>query len=272
MTAHDAVEMQRGRIERDQAEIAGGADDRAANRIGQHAPDVKRFGDQDHDHRRQQRKTGDEDEAETEHDIDRALIDHPGAEIAELLIEHRDDHDHPGHKTGEEEAEEDNKEAADQRHLDPPSLRGALTTKQSILSLRRKMDCFASLEMTKREKARIARQSVIAIARSAWRSRADNFSVSDFNWPHAARMSRPRGVRTGEEQAALKSFSENFSICSQSEHSYFVPGQGLNGMRLILAGMPLSIFTSNFASSMESLTALSITYSKVMRRAFDEPG
>ena len=66
-------------------------------------------------------------------------------------------------------------------------------------SASRDMDCFASLAMTKREKARIARQSVIAIARSAWRSRADNFSVSDFNWPHAARMSRPRGVRTGEE-------------------------------------------------------------------------
>jgi hypothetical protein len=42
-------------------------------------------------------------------------------------------------------------------------------------------------------------QSVIAMARSACRSRADNFSVSDFNWPQAARISRPRGVRTGEE-------------------------------------------------------------------------
>jgi hypothetical protein len=30
----------------------------------------------------------------------------------------------------------------------PPSLRGALATKQSILSLRRAMDCFASLAMT----------------------------------------------------------------------------------------------------------------------------
>jgi hypothetical protein len=42
-------------------------------------------------------------------------------------------------------------------------------------------------------------QSVIAMARNAWRSRADSFSVSDFNWPQAARMSRPRGVRTGED-------------------------------------------------------------------------
>src|SRR5690606_9445256 len=37
-------------------------------------------------------------------------------------------------------------------------------------------------------------QSVIAIARSAMRSRAESFCVSDFNWPQAARMSRPRGL------------------------------------------------------------------------------
>jgi len=36
---------------------------------------------------------------------------------------------------------------------------------------------------------------------------------------NAARMSRPRGVRTGEEYPALKMYSENFSIWSQSEHS-----------------------------------------------------
>ena len=42
-------------------------------------------------------------------------------------------------------------------------------------------------------------QSVIAIARSAMRSRADSFSVALLSWPQAARMSRPRGVRTGDE-------------------------------------------------------------------------
>jgi hypothetical protein len=41
-------------------------------------------------------------------------------------------------------------------------------------------------------------QSVIAMARKAMRSRTDNFSVSLLSWPQAARMSRPRGVRTGE--------------------------------------------------------------------------
>ena len=41
--------------------------------------------------------------------------------------------------------------------------------------------------------------SVIAMARSAMRSRAESFSVALLSWPQAARMSRPRGVRTGEE-------------------------------------------------------------------------
>ena len=41
-------------------------------------------------------------------------------------------------------------------------------------------------------------QSVIAMARSAMRSRAESFSVALLSWPQAARMSRPRGVRTGE--------------------------------------------------------------------------
>src|SRR4029079_10030252 len=65
---------------------------------------------------------------------------------------------------------------------------------------------------------------------------------------------------------------ENLSICSQSEHSYLLPGHGLNGMRLILAGMPLSSRINAFASSMESFTPLSITYSKVMRLALETPG
>ena len=36
-----------------------------------------------------------------------------------------------------------------------------------------------------------------ASASSMRRARARSFSVSLFNWPQAARMSRPRGVRTG---------------------------------------------------------------------------
>ena len=45
---------------------------------------------------------------------------------------------------------------------------------------------------------RVLIQSVIAMARSASRSRALSFSVALLSWPQAARMSRPRGVRTGE--------------------------------------------------------------------------
>ncbi len=32
---------------------------------------------------------------------------------------------------------------------------------------------------------------------AAMRARAESFSVSLFNWPQAAKISRPRGVRTG---------------------------------------------------------------------------
>src|SRR5260370_41554162 len=66
--------------------------------------------------------------------------------------------------------------------------------------------------------------------------------------------------------------SENFSILSQSEHSYLVPGHGLNGMRLIFAGIPASSLTSALASAGESLTPLSMTYSNGMRRALETPG
>ena len=34
---------------------------------------------------------------------------------------------------------------------------------------------------------------------SAWRAAARCFTLSDLSWPQAAMMSRPRGVRTGEE-------------------------------------------------------------------------
>ena len=54
-------------------------------------------------------------------------------------------------------------------------------------------------EAQQQAEERIHHQSVIAIARSAMRSRAESFSVALLSWPQAARMSRPRGVRTGDE-------------------------------------------------------------------------
>ena len=49
-----------------------------------------------------------------------------------------------------------------------------------------------------RDESQARTQSVMAMARSAIRSRADSFSLALLSWPQAARMSRPRGVRTGE--------------------------------------------------------------------------
>ena len=55
-----------------------------------------------------------------------------------------------------------------------------------------------SLGNTSGDVPTVALWSVIAMARSARRSRADSFSLALFSWPQAARISRPRGVRTGE--------------------------------------------------------------------------
>ena len=75
---------QRIGIERHEAEIAGRSDQRAADGVSEHAADRKGFGEQRDDRRRQQRKAGDEDEAEPDQDLDHALIERAGADIAEL--------------------------------------------------------------------------------------------------------------------------------------------------------------------------------------------
>src|SRR6266404_8847960 len=117
MAPDDAIEAKRCGVERDQAEIARQTDRAAADRVGQRAPDVKRLGDRDHDHRRQQGKTADEDEAEAEHDVQRAGIDRTGAEIAEFRKQHRAYHDHSRHQTRGEKSEQNHEQAADQRHV-----------------------------------------------------------------------------------------------------------------------------------------------------------
>ena len=45
------------------------------------------------------------------------------------------------------------------------------------------------------------------------------FSAAVFSWPHAASMSRPRGVRTGAEIPAANTMLLNDLICSSVEHS-----------------------------------------------------
>src|SRR5271170_6321484 len=99
-----------------------------------------------------------------------------------------------------------------------------------------------------------------------------SLTLADLSWPQAARMSRPRGVRTGAEYPAAKTMSLKTAMSASVEHSKGAPGQGLNGIRLTLAGMPARSRTSSRASAGLSLTPFSITYSKVMRRALVAPG
>src|SRR5436190_15702965 len=84
MTPDDAIEAKCRGVEWHQPEITGKTDQPAADRVAQRPPDVKRFGDRDHEQRREQGKPADEDEAEPEHDIQRALIDRTAAEVAEF--------------------------------------------------------------------------------------------------------------------------------------------------------------------------------------------
>ena len=44
-------------------------------------------------------------------------------------------------------------------------------------------------------------------------------SEADFNWPHAARISRPRGVRTGEAYPAFITRLANALMRSSDEHT-----------------------------------------------------
>src|SRR6202022_4090345 len=223
MAPDNAIEAERCGVERDQAEIARQTDQAPADRIGQRAPDIKRFGNRDHDRRRQQGKAADEDEAEAEHDVQRAGIDRAGTEIAEFRKQHRADHNHSRHQACGEKSEQNHEQAADQCHIAKSISTNTSTNLSTImpghssLLLRRlrKLVCGAghprlassSLLKTWMGGASTAmttltyssHQSVIAMARSACRSRTDSFSVSDLSWPQAARMSRPRGVRTGEE-------------------------------------------------------------------------
>src|SRR3954454_14225925 len=116
MAAHDAFELQGVGVKGNEAEIAGEADEAAADGIGESTADVERLGDRDDHRRRHKRKARDEDETEPEQDVDRALIDGTGAEIGELRKQQRDDDDHAADEAGGEKADEDDDEAADQGH------------------------------------------------------------------------------------------------------------------------------------------------------------
>ena len=73
----------------------------------------------------------------------------------------------------------------------------ALTVLVSVVAVAWSISSLTRRAFEKANEERHGIQSVMAMARNAKRSRALNFCVSDFNCPQAARMSRPRGVRTG---------------------------------------------------------------------------
>ena len=97
-------------------------------------------------------------------------------------------------------------------------------------------------------------------------------SEADFNCPHAARISRPRGVRTGEAYPAFITRLANALIRSSDEHTKGLPGHGLKGIRFNFDGMPLINRNNARQSSSLSFTPSNMTYSHVMRRAFDNLG
>ena len=69
-------------------------------------------------------------------------------------------------------------------------------------------------------------------------------------------MSRPRGVRTGDENPASMTIFANASIASGRLVSNRLPGHGLNGIRFTLAGMPAISRTSSRASPRAVVHAL----------------
>jgi hypothetical protein len=85
-------------------------------------------------------------------------------------------------------------------------------------------------------------------------------------------MSRPRGVRTGEAKPASITTCANRAIAVAVLVSNELPGHELNGIKLTFAGIPAINRTSSRASTTLSLIPFSITYSNVIRRAFEAPG
>jgi hypothetical protein len=64
------------------------------------------------------------------------------------------------------------------------------------------------------------------------------------SWPQAASMSSPRVLRVVVTMSFARRMSENARMRSAGERLYCVCGNGLNGIRLTLAGR----FASSFAS------------------------
>ena len=85
-------------------------------------------------------------------------------------------------------------------------------------------------------------------------------------------MSCPRGFLTGDAKPASITIFAKLSILFFVEVSKNDPGQGLNGIKLILDGIPEINLTKFLASSSVSLIPLNMTYSHVILREFDKLG
>src|SRR5690625_489527 len=86
------------------------------------------------------------------------------------------------------------------------------------------------------------------------------------SWPQAASMSWPRVLRTVVTRPAARVISLKRSMASSDEHLNGGPGNGLNGIRLILHGSTLTRRTRARACSGWSLTPSIMVYSKVILR------
>src|SRR5690606_4917239 len=86
------------------------------------------------------------------------------------------------------------------------------------------------------------------------------------SWPQAASMSSPRVLLIVAMTPPFNTWSRKALMVSGLERRYAVPGNGLKGMRLTLAGWPRSSFASARACAGVSFTPSSMTYSKVTLR------
>src|SRR6185503_5159640 len=86
-----------------------------------------------------------------------------------------------------------------------------------------------------------------------------------WSWPHAARMSRPRGRRTDTGTSAAASAPQNASTASGFGALNGISAAGLSGIRFTLTRRPPSLRASSRACAAESFTPPSRTYSKVTR-------
>ena len=87
-------------------------------------------------------------------------------------------------------------------------------------------------------------------------------------------LKRPRLSRIVACTPCRRSAARNASIAGRSVEANPLPGNALNGIRFTFAGSRYWRIsrTSSRASASLSFLSLSITYSKVMRRALETPG